>query len=52
ANGDGVVDVADATFILNVMADEAFEPQADVNGDNTVDVADYTFVLNLMADAE
>ena len=50
ANEDGEVDVADATFILNVMADEADEPKADVNGDGEVDVADYTYVLNLMAD--
>ena len=50
ANGDGEVDVADATFILNVMADEADDLRADVNGDGYVDVADYTYVLNIMAD--
>lgn len=51
-NGDGAVDVADATFILNLMADENNDPAGDVNGDGSVDVADYTYVLNLMADAE
>ena len=52
ANGDGDVDIADATFILNLMADENNDPAGDVNGDGSVDIADYTYVLNLMADAE
>ena len=55
ANGDGDVDIADYTYILNVMADEgeASEyPTADVNNDGFIDVADATYVLNLMADAE
>ncbi|MBO4549339.1 MAG: dockerin type I repeat-containing protein, partial [Bacteroidaceae bacterium] len=47
ANGDGEVDVADATYILNVMADESYSASADVNKDGEVDVADYTYVLNL-----
>ena len=53
-NDDGDVDVADYTFILNCMADEAEAseyPGADVNGDGYIDVADATFVLNIMADA-
>ncbi|MBO4550739.1 MAG: dockerin type I repeat-containing protein, partial [Bacteroidaceae bacterium] len=49
-NGDGDVDVADYTYILNLMADEAFDAKADVNGDGEVDVADATFILNIMAD--
>ena len=55
ANGDGDVDIADYTYILNVMADEGDVteyPEADVNGDGEIDVADATYVLNLMADAE
>ncbi|MBQ7527323.1 MAG: dockerin type I repeat-containing protein [Bacteroidaceae bacterium] len=55
ANGDGDVDIADYTYILNVMADEgeASEyPTADVNNDGFIDVADATYVLNLMADAD
>ena len=55
ANGDGEVDIADYTYILNVMADdgEASEyPEVDVNGDNEIDIADATYVLNLMADAD
>ena len=50
ANGDGGVDVADYTYILNLMADEQFDVRGDVNGDGQVDVADATFVLNIMAD--
>ena len=51
-NGDGEVTVADATFILNLMADEDNNPAGDVNGDGSVTVADYTYVLNIMADEE
>ena len=51
-NGDGEVTVADATFILNLMADEDNDPVGDVNGDGYVTVADYTFVLNIMADEQ
>ncbi|MBR6129872.1 MAG: dockerin type I repeat-containing protein [Bacteroidaceae bacterium] len=52
ANGDGAVDVADATYILNLMADDSYSISGDVNKDGEVDVADYTYVLNLMADQE
>ena len=52
ANGDGDVDVADYTYILNLMADEAYDAKADVNHDGEVDVADATYVLNIMADME
>ena len=52
ANGDGAVDVADATYILNLMADDSYSVSGDVNKDGEVDVADYTYVLNLMADQE
>ena len=51
-NGDGEVDVADYTYILNLMSDEAYETKGDVNGDGEVDVADATYVLNIMADQE
>ena len=49
-NGDGIVTVADATYILNCMADETYNASADVNKDGSVTVADYTYVLNIMAD--
>ncbi|MBQ7527776.1 MAG: dockerin type I repeat-containing protein [Bacteroidaceae bacterium] len=52
ANADGSVDVADYTYILNLMADEAYDPMGDVNGDGFVDVADATYVLNIMADQQ
>ena len=54
-NGDGVVDVADITAIISVMANMA-DPQsgsapnpADVNGDGSVDVADISTVIASMA---
>ena len=51
-NLDGAVDVADYTFVLNLMADEQYDPRGDVNGDGAVDVADATYILNIMADQE
>ena len=49
-NSDGIVSVADYTFVLNLMADEDSNPKGDVNGDGEVTVADATFILNIMAD--
>ncbi len=52
ANGDGAVDVADVTFILSRMAENAKAedyPASDVNGDGGIDVADVTNVLTIMA---
>ena len=52
ANGDGAVDVADVTFILSRMAENAKAedyPASDVNGDGGIDVADVTSVLTIMA---
>ena len=51
-NGDGKVTVADYTYVLNMMADETYAPNADVNSDGEVTVADATMVLNIMADQE
>ena len=48
-NGDGSVDVADISAIINVMAGLATWDKADVNGDGTVDVADISRVINIMA---
>lgn len=48
-NSDKKVDVADAQSILNIIADEDYEPGADINTDGKVDVADYQSVLNIMA---
>ena len=51
-NGDGVVDVADISTILTVMAGDTSKvsaEQADVNGDGNVDVADISTVLSVMA---
>jgi hypothetical protein len=49
-NGDGVVDVADISAIISVMAGDANYEKADVNGDGTVDVADISGVITIMAE--
>ena len=52
ANGDGIIDVADAVFLLNYLykGGEAPVPleRADVNGDELVDVADVVYLLNYL----
>lgn len=52
-NMDGMVDVADISTILSVMAGsglpEGQTSPADVNNDKTVDVADISSVLSIMA---
>ena len=52
-NGDGVVDVADISSIITVIAgsagDDPMSARADVNGDGAVDVADISFVITIIA---
>ncbi len=53
-NGDGAVDVADISAIINIMAGasvpDAFPSgAADINGDGVVDVADISCVISIMA---
>ncbi|MBR3480438.1 MAG: glycosyl hydrolase 53 family protein [Prevotella sp.] len=51
-NGDGVVDVADISAIISVMANgsaDVSSASADVNEDGTVDVADISAVITIMA---
>ena len=53
-NGDGVVDVADISAIISVMAGTTnytnfTNDAADVNGDGTIDVADISAVITIMA---
>ena len=52
-NRDGVVDVADISAIISVMAstgeDTVAVRAADVNGDGVVDVADISAVISIMA---
>ena len=52
ANSDGVVDIADVTYVLTLMARNGYETKADVNGDGTVDIADVTNILTIMASQE
>ena len=48
-NGDGTVDVADISAIIDVMAGNSEYASADVNGDGAVDVADIAAVISEMA---
>lgn len=48
-NGDNVVDVADISAIISVMAGTSEYANADVNGDGFVDVADISSVITIMA---
>ena len=48
-NADGVVDVADISAIISVMASSGASVSADVNGDGVVDVADIAAVIAVMA---
>ena len=47
ANGDNVVDVADAVRIINLCLMGEKDAKADVNGDGEVDVADAVAVINI-----
>ncbi len=48
-NGDNVVDVADISAIISVMAGTGTYAGADVNDDKVVDVADISTVIDIMA---
>ena len=52
-NGDGAVNVADISAIINVMAGNGgfSHDHADVNGDGAVNVADISAVINIMANS-
>lgn len=55
ADGDGVIDSTDATFVLQHYAnvrplDGDFCEAVDVNGDSAVDSSDATFILQFYAD--
>jgi hypothetical protein len=48
-NGDGSVNVADISAIIDVMAGSLNSDKADVNGDGEVNVADISKVIDIMA---
>ena len=50
ANGDDMVNVADAQTVLILMADGGFSAEADVNEDGEINVADAQSILIIMAD--
>ena len=47
ADGDGVVDVADAVRVINLCLTGEYAAKADVDGDGVVDVADAVRVINV-----
>lgn len=47
ADGDGVVDVADAVRVINLCLTGEYASKADVDGDGVVDVADAVGVINI-----
>lgn len=47
ADGDGVVDVADAVRVINLCLTEEYDAKADVDDDGVVDVADAVAVINI-----
>ena len=47
ADGDGVVDVADAVRVINLCLGGGYDAKADADGDGVVDVADAVRVINI-----
>lgn len=52
ANGDGVVDVADAVRVINICLTSTYDAKSDANNDGVVDVADAVRVINLCLKAQ
>jgi hypothetical protein len=48
-NHDDKIDIADAVYVLDIMAAGTNDPIADLNGDGKVDIADFVAVLDIMA---
>ena len=52
-NGDGSIDVADISMVIDIMAgkvETTSDNQGDVNGDGIVDVADISSIISAMAE--
>lgn len=48
-NGDGVVNIADAVTVLDIMAAGEYVEAADLTGDQQVNIADFVSILDIMA---
>ena len=48
-NGDGVVNIADAVTVLDIMAAGEYDPKADLTKDQQVNIADFVSILDIMA---
>jgi hypothetical protein len=51
-NGDGVVNVADVTAVLGLIAAGKTDTAADLNGDGRVDIADVILLLKQIGGKE
>ena len=49
ANDDGKVNFTDAQSVLTIMANETYEPNADLDKNGKVDFTDYQSILTIMA---
>ena len=47
-NGDGVVDITDANFIINAILGKPYTGNPDVTGDGAIDVTDANLVINII----
>ena len=47
--GDGVVNIADAVSVLELMASGEYSKEADLTGDGVVNIADFVSILEIMA---
>jgi hypothetical protein len=52
ADGDGVVDVADAVRVINLCLAEEYDAKADVDADGVVDVTDAVATINIVLKAK
>ena len=50
-NGDGVVDVDDMNFIINIVLSNSNEASADLTGDGIVDIDDVNAIINIILSA-
>ncbi len=49
-NLDGVIDVLDVIFIINIAINNEYNDNADLNGDNSIDILDVVQLVNIILD--
>lgn len=48
ANGDGEVNIADVTTVIDLFIIGDYDPAMDINGDGEVNIADINLIINLI----